>query len=806
MSRMGTGQPNSKIMIVGECFTEAEEYRGEAFLGMGGENLNKMLHEVGIMRSECYTTNLCNARPPASSISSWIAEKKKDITAGHTLWKGKYVTRQIIDGYERLMQEIELVKPNIIIACGNAPTWALTGAWGVMKWHGSQLNIDGDPTKTKVIPTYHPVQIQWAYDLRAIMVNDLRRAARESLTTSYTNLPAWNFTIRPSFQTARDTLQALLSQLEQAPMWITFDLETRAGHIACSGLSWTPTDALCIPFMCVESLDGYWELDEEAALVHLTYLALTHPNAKVRGQNLLYDAQYTYRHWHFVPRVVQDTMISHHTMWAGLPKRLDFQASMYCDHYVYWKDDGKTWTKDVGEDQLWSYNCVDCVRTDEVGAKELAAIEQMGLGEVEAFQQALFWPVLKAMQIGVRIDKKARNLFAMELQEEMEKREAFFASILGHPLNPQSPVQMAKLFYNDLGIPPIMSRAKKGSPPHITCDDEALVKIMKKEPLTRPLIRAIQEYRSLGVFLSTFVMAALDKDDRMRCSYNICGTETYRFNSSKNAFGSGTNLQNVPNGSEEDGLVLPNVRKLFIPDDGFTFFDMDLDRADMQVVVWESGEAALKEALRKGVDMHILNAITLAGKELPDLDWLCDGHPEYDRIKSLYKRERQLAKAFIHGTNYGGGPRTMAIAAGVTVAQAERFQRIYFGAYPGIKEWHNRTELQLKTKHYVQNAFGYRRYYFDRVDGLLPEALAWIPQSTVANVIDRAWLNIHNNIPEVKVLLQVHDSLCGEFPTHKKAWCLQRMQEEARVLVPYEDPLIIPVGINCSEQSWGACK
>jgi len=789
---MGTGQPNSKIMIVGECFTEAEEYRGEAFLGMGGENLNKMLHEVGIMRSECYTTNLCNARPPASSISSWIAEKKKDITAGHTLWKGKYVTRQIIDGYERLMQEIELVKPNIIIACGNAPTWALTGAWGVMKWHGSQLNIDGDPTKTKVIPTYHPVQIQWAYDLRAIMVNDLRRAARESLTTSYTNLPAWNFTIRPSFQTARDTLQALLSQLEQAPMWITFDLETRAGHIACSGLSWTPTDALCIPFMCVESLDGYWELDEEAALVHLTYLALTHPNAKVRGQNLLYDAQYTYRHWHFVPRVVQDTMISHHTMWAGLPKRLDFQASMYCDHYVYWKDDGKTWTKDVGEDQLWSYNCVDCVRTDEVGAKELAAIEQMGLGEVEAFQQALFWPVLKAMQIGVRIDKKARNLFAMELQEEMEKREAFFASILGHPLNPQSPVQMAKLFYNDLGIPPIMSRAKKGSPPHITCDDEALVKIMKKEPLTRPLIRAIQEYRSLGVFLSTFVMAALDKDDRMRCSYNICGTETYRFNSSKNAFGSGTNLANVHNG--------------FIPDDGFTFFDMDLDRADMQVVVWESGEAALKEALRKGVDMHILNAITLAGKELPDLDWLCDGHPEYDRIKSLYKRERQLAKAFIHGTNYGGGPRTMAIAAGVTVAQAERFQRIYFGAYPGIKEWHNRTELQLKTKHYVQNAFGYRRYYFDRVDGLLPEALAWIPQSTVANVIDRAWLNIHNNIPEVKVLLQVHDSLCGEFPTHKKAWCLQRMQEEARVLVPYEDPLIIPVGINCSEQSWGACK
>ncbi len=458
------------------------------------------------------------------------------------------------------------------------------------------------------------------------------------------------------------------------------------------------------------------------------------------------------------------------------------------------------------EDDLWTYNCKDCTNTFEIAEKERAAIAQMGLGEVEAFQQALFWPVLKAMQIGVRIDKKGRNLFAMELQEEMEAREALFNKILGHPLNPRSSVQMAKLFYNDLGIPPIMSRAKKGAPAHITCDDEALVKIMKKEPITIPLIRAIQEYRSLGVFLSTFVLAPLDKDDRMRCSYNICGTETYRFSSSANAFGSGTNLQNIPSGAEEDGLVLPNVRKLFIPDEGYTFFDMDLDRADMQVVVWESGEPALKEALRKGVDMHILNAITLAGKELPDLDWLCDGHPEYDRIKSIYKRERQLAKAFIHGTNYAGGARTMAIAAGVTVAQAERFQRIYFGAYPGIKEWHTRTERQLKTHHYVQNAFGYRRYYFDRVDGLLPEALAWIPQSTVANVIDRAWLNIYNNLKEVKVLLQVHDSLCGEFPTHRKAWCIQRMQEESQIVIPYPDPLIIPVGINCSTESWGACK
>jgi len=52
------------------------------------------------------------------------------------------------------------------------------------------------------------------------------------------------------------------------------------------------------------------------------------------------------------------------------------------------------------------------------------------------------------------------------------------------------------------------------------------------------------------VFLSTFIMMPLDQDSRMRCSYNICGTETYRFSSSKNAFGSGGNLQNLPKGDE----------------------------------------------------------------------------------------------------------------------------------------------------------------------------------------------------------------------------------------------------------------
>jgi len=434
-------------------------------------------------------------------------------------------------------------------------------------------------------------------------------------------------------------------------------------------------------------------------------------------------------------------------------------------------------------EERWAYNCEDCVRTLEVALEERRIIKSLGLEGPEAFQQSMFGPVLRAMVLGVRIDKAARNRMSLELLDELNLRESFFLSVLGHSLNPRSPKQMMALFYDDLKQPVVMKRGKHGVPSRPTLDDEALSKLGSREPLLRPILRRIAEYRSLGVFLGTFVKAPLDIDGRMRCSYNICGTETYRLSSSENAFGSGTNLQNLPKGTsgdDPDDLVLPNIRKLFIPDPGYTFFDMDLDRADLQVVVWEADDAELKQMLKEGVDIHAENARTLG----------CG---------------RQMAKSWVHGTNYGGSPRTMAVNCGLTVKAAESMQARWFAAHPGIASWHRRIEVQLRTKRYVSNAFGYRRFYFDRVDALLPEALAWIPQSTVAIVINKAWNNIHYNTPHIQILLQCHDSLGGQFPTDMLQVCVQDLQRESQIIIPYEDPLIIPVAIKTSPISWGDC-
>jgi len=233
-------------------------------------------------------------------------------------------------------------------------------------------------------------------------------------------------------------------------------------------------------------------------------------------------------------------------------------------------------------------------------------------------------------------------------------------------------------------------------------------------------------------------------------------------------------------------VELPNVRELFLPDPGYTIFDIDLDRADAQVVGWEANDDELKTAFRAGEDIHRLNAETIFGRSNDEL--------------------RQQAKKGVHATNYGATAKTVATSLGISIRDAERFQDIWFSAHPGIPQWHDRIEHSIQTTRQVHNAFGFRRFYFDRIDGLLPEALAWIPQSTVARVINGGFVNLHNNMPDVQVLLQVHDSLVAQCPTRLFVSLLEDIRKNVLITVPYEDPLIIGVGIKASTKSWGDCK
>jgi len=249
-------------------------------------------------------------------------------------------------------------------------------------------------------------------------------------------------------------------------------------------------------------------------------------------------------------------------------------------------------------------------------------------------------------------------------------------------------------------------------------------------------------------------------------------------------------------------MKLPNIRRIFVPEKGYLLLDCDLSGADAQVVAWEAEDKDLKSAFRSGLNIHLKNLRDAFGFKAPDealrkLNEYPDGTRAgtgtiYDDIKRA-----------VHGTNYGAMARTVAVTLGWTINRAEEFQRLWFQLHPQIREWHKRVERDLHTSGTVRNAFGYRRIFFDRPMGLLPEALAWGPQSTVAIVCSKGAVQL-NRIPWVDIFLQVHDSLVFQIPNHRiEPSSFRAIRDALSVSVPYSDPLVIPWEIKTSSKSWG---
>jgi DNA polymerase I-like protein with 3'-5' exonuclease and polymerase domains/uracil-DNA glycosylase len=783
-----SGPCPARIMIIGEAPGEQEILKDEPFVGYSGVELNKMLHDAGIMRSECFVTNVCHERPLGNDIGHFMAMRKKDITANHRMVRQRWVTPEIVRGLERLAMEVRMCDPHVIIALGNLPLWALTGQWGVTNWRGSLLETDEafGLAGIKVIPTIHPASIMRQWGQRPFVISDLRRVRKESAVRELVK-PEFKFTIRPKYHQVIDYLENLFHKIRRAPTDLSVDIETRAGHTACIGLATSSTEAICIPLMCTEDWKGYWSLEEETVIQMRLYEILTHPNCHVIGQNFSYDMQYFDRHHFYTPNLRWDTMLAQHTMFSNQEKGLDVLSSLHCEHHVYWKGEGKTWDASIPEEVLWHYNCEDAVRTFEIAQSQRSAINAMGLAEVNQFQQDLIWPVVESMNRGLRVDHQRKAAIVSELKVKIAERQRDLEYILGHQINLGSPAQLKVFFYDQCQVKPVLNRKTKQP----STDDESLRVIASREPLLAPVCRLISEYRSLSVFCSNFAEARVDIDDRMRSSYNIGGTETFRFSSSKNAFGAGLNLQNVPQGDEESELGLPNIRSLFIPDEGMEFFDIDLDSADLRIVQRESGCAWLGAQLAAGRKPYIEVA-----KEYYQDDSITKAHPGY-----------QLFKSFCHGTHYLGEPKGLAGRLALSVTQATKIQQWYFGLCPEIKEWHEWLKNEVATKRVISNVLGYRIHAFDRVDdSTYREMAAWIPQSTVACLINRVYVNLYNHAKQVQVLLQVHDSLAGQYPIAQAEENKAVILSQAQIVLPYKEPLIIPVGIKTSTKSWGDCK
>lgn len=798
-----TGPSNARLMIVADCVSYRDLQSNSI---LNDREFDRMLAEAGANRTTCFVTALIRGQITGQNFDLQVAQSIKARTPNHVALHNRYVRREVLTHLAQLEADIDLVKPKIILALGNGPLFALTGKWGIKAWRSSILDYTSPGGhKCKIIPTYPPSFIQSVWKERNVTVFDMKKAWNLANSQTEITLPAYNFLIEPSFPAAANCLAMLQKLVEAGPTKLSVDVETRGGHLACIGIAWSDLDAICIPQMRAvynhtelgpEALAlklNYWNEAEEAFLMHKMYKLLTHPNAEVIGQNFIYDAQYFWRHLHYVPNFKRDTMLAQHSMFSNMPKGLDVLSSLHCAYHVYWKDESKNWDPKLGERQLWSYNCMDCVRTFEIDTSQQKAIETWSetwpqLREVHDFQQSMFWPVLSTMDKGIRVNNESKSRLSEELAKAITERNDWITDLLGTPLNIKSPVQMKDLFYRVFAQKEVLSRKTHSA----TCDDAALEKISSREPLLLPLCNKIRELRSLGVFRSTFLEAPVDTDDRMRCSFNIAGTETYRFSSSENAFGSGMNLQNIPIGAEEAGL--PNIRKLFITDNDpepMEFFDIDLDSADLRIVVWESDCREMKQMFAEGLKPYV----EVAKEYYRD--------PSIDKYHPSYK----LFKALCHGTNYLGTPSGLSGRIGLVTQEVERIQKWYYSKFPEIKSWQDGIIHSVNTRRYVENVFGYRMYIFDRIEGtIFNQAVAWVPQSTVGCLINRGYRNIHQQEQDIQVLLQVHDSLGGQYPARIRSDAIGRILGHCAVPLPYASgDLIIPVGIKTSTVSWGDC-
>lgn len=553
------GPQRAPILIVGEAPGVNEVQAGVPFVGESGKELGRMLGEAGISETDCRFTNVLQIRPDNNDFEkTWMFSSKKKATESRdfTFHAGKYVRPIVMDGLRELYREIEATEPNVIVPLGNVALWATTGNWGITKWRRSELASRINDRTWKVVPTYHPAAVLRSWDWRPITVQDFRIIRRES-ASPIVNMPEYDFLLRPNFNDVLDYIGDLRSRVA-AGLQLAVDVETRNRQIACIGLARDPVHAICIPIQSVESSSGsYWtEVEETEIMWHLKMLL---EEAHVIGQNFHYDNQYFARNYGFICNLRDDTLFQQHVAFPGLPKDLSFISSMYREHHRYWKDEGKNWDpRTMDEDQLWNYNCVDAVATHESSGVLRRILTEFSL--LPQYEERLLTQrnALVMMLRGVASDMNAKLELGSELGIGLAHLRQWWNEVVGFDIFGKekrdkvpgiSSKKAMKLCYEILDLP--KKYAGKKSERKLTANKEAMQEWEETcDPIIRPLLATIRHYRSMLVFKSTFADQALDYDGRWRCTNNAGLADTFRWTTSEDAFGFGTNLQNIPKGDE----------------------------------------------------------------------------------------------------------------------------------------------------------------------------------------------------------------------------------------------------------------
>jgi len=573
-----SGPPDADIVVVGEAWGSEEAALGLPFVGESGKELTRILAEGGVDRGRCLLLNIVDTRPEHNDFSALFTtdgELVNELRPGGV----------VVDGLRTLYDRVWAYPRKLIIGCGNYPLWAFTDKseratnkrnsrerrhpdipTGITKWRGSQLyaTTHNGPQRSPIafLPILHPAGILRQWSQRQPTVHDLRMRVPRALDGDW-GRPNWAFDSEPRFERIVEVVE---SWIAGEARWLTCDVETKAhgSVLTCIGFATSEEYALCVPFVNLQGkmLSTYWSVEQDLTIRKLLCRLFQAPHIRWIGQNFLYDCQIIRSEFGVVPALSWDTLIAQNLLLPGTPKSLDYLSALFCKHHVYWKDDNREWSDTGTLAQHLTYNCEDNVRTFEIAMRQREALASEGLlqkWEFELFKFNLAWSMWRN---GIPVDRGARQRANLRLIEQMIQISEMLLRIVppADARPPQykptkkestwltSPSQAAYLFYEVWKLPVQRDQKTKA----VTTNEKALLALKSLFPRLGYLFDALLELRSLAVLHSTFVTSRLEPDGRMRGSFNPAGTATYRWSSSKNAFGRAGNMQNIPVGADSD--------------------------------------------------------------------------------------------------------------------------------------------------------------------------------------------------------------------------------------------------------------
>ena len=393
------------------------------------------------------------------------------------------------------------------------------------------------------------------------------------------------------------------------------------------------------------------------------------------------------------------------------------------------------------------------------------------------FEQEM--PLLKVLyqmeSVGVAIDVPALKALEQELAHRIENLEKEICDMAGVEFNIGSPKQLGDVLFDTLGLPEIKKRST---------DAVVLEELSYKAP--HPIVFAVIEYRELKKMQSTYISVLptlLNPDTRrIHTSFIQWGTATGRLSSRD------PNLQNIPVRSD----LGKKIRAAFIPQSkDNVILAVDYSQIELRMLAHLSGDSALIESYKEGIDIHARTAAAIYGVDIGE-------------VNSDMRRD---AKVVNFGVLYGMTAFRLSRDLKIPMSQAKDFITGYFDMYQGVQQYIEDTKAAAHRDGYVETLSGRRRYIAgidssDRMESQMAERMAVNTpvQGSAADLIKIAMIRIQKRINEenlpLKMMLQVHDELVFECPRDQVEAMSQMVKSEMENAMQLKVPLVASVGFG----------